>query len=323
VSRLFLANALVLWLAAPVWTLQSPSAPPDQAPVFRSTASLVTLNVSVTDNGRRFVTDLARGDFAVFEDGVQQQITFFEASQVPIDLILMLDTSSSMQDKMQTVHAAAINFLRTLRPEDRGAVIGFSDGVQILESLTTDHARLEQAVLQTAARGGTALNNALYVALRQFGGATHEAAAVRRRAIALLTDGDDTTSLIGFDDVMALARKAGVNVYTIALQTPAIAAQTTHKFLSQSQYQLKALSQETGAEAFFPAQIGELQGVYGSIAQELSSQYSIGYSPTNARADGRFRRIAVRVVSRPELKLKARAGYTADGGDGALDSVRR
>jgi len=302
---------------------QSPPVAADQSPVFRSAASLVSLNVSVTDpNGRHYVTDLSRADFAVFEDGVQQQVTFFESSQVPVDLILMLDTSSSMADKMQTVHLAAIGFLKTLRGVDRGAVITFSDGVQIVEGLTSDQARLEQAVLQTSARGGTALNNALYVALRQFGGTTKEAAVERRRAIALLTDGEDTSSLVSFDDVVALALKAGVNIYTIALQTPPISWQTAHRVLSKSQYQLKTLSQESGAEAFFPEQIGELQGVYAAIAQELSSQYSLGYSPTNGRADGRFRRISVRVVNRPELKLRARAGYTADG-DSSLDSIRR
>jgi len=323
VLRLLLASALAILIATSV-AGQSPSAPADQIPVFRSGANLVALNVTVTDpGGRRYVTDLSRPDFAVYEDGVQQEVTFFESSKVPVDLILMLDTSSSMADKMQTVHTAAINFLKTLRPEDRGAVISFSDGVQILEPLISDRARLEQAVLQTTARGGTSLNNAIYVALRQFGGATRETGTVRRRAIALLTDGDDTTSLVSFDDVMALARKTAVNIYTIGLQTASpIAGHSTSRFLSKAQYQLKSLSQETGAEAFFPEQIGELQGVYGSIAQELSSQYSIGYASTNTRADGRFRHVSVRLASRPELKARVRAGYTADGGD-PLDSVRR
>ncbi len=114
---------------------------------------------------------------------------------------------------------------------------------------------------------------------------------------------------------MALARKSGVNIYTIALQSaPSPAVGATRKFLSPSQFSLKSLAQETGAEAFFPTQVTELQGVYGSIAQELSSQYSIGYTPSNSRADGRFRRIVVRVASHPEMKPKTRAGYTADGG---------
>jgi Ca-activated chloride channel homolog len=323
VPRLVLANALALVLAAPLGARQAPE--PAQETVFRSGASLVSLNVSVLGvGGHKFVTDLSRNDFAVFEDGVQQQVSFFESSQVPVDLILMLDTSSSMSDKMEVVHEAAINFLRTLRNGDRGAVLSFADGVQVLEKLSAERPKLEQAVHQTAAHGGTALNNALYVALREFGGATRDDGPVRRRAIALLTDGEDTSSVVSFDDVMGLARKAGVNVYTIALQSQVGAtAISGHRFLSTSQFSLKSLAQETGAEAFFPVQVTELQGVYGSIAQELSSQYSIGYTPSNSRADGRFRRIVVRVVSHPEMRPRARAGYTADGGSTELDSIRR
>jgi Ca-activated chloride channel homolog len=323
VVRLLLA--IVLAVASFGAWAGAQQAPPTavQAPLFRSGANLVSLNVSVTDNsGRRFITDLAQHDFAVFEDGVQQQVTFFESSQVPVDLVLMLDTSSSMSDKMATVHTAAINFLRTLRPGDRGAVLTFSDNVQVLEKLTPDRPRLEQAVQSTTARGGTSLNTALYVALREFSGSKDEG-AVRRRAIALLSDGEDTSSVVSFDDVLALARKSGVNIYTIALQSPSPTAAANRRFLSPSQYALKSLAQETGAAAFFPEQITQLQGVYSAIAQELSSQYSIGYSSSNSRSDGRFRRIVVRVVSHPEMRPRARTGYTANDAPPAPDNARR
>jgi len=310
---------------APAQQSQPPVATPPPDAIFRSAANLVSVNVSVLDgSGRRFVTDLSRNDFAIYEDGVQQQVSFFESSQVPVDLIVMLDASSSMSDKMSVVHEAANNFLRTLRPGDRGAVISFADQVQVIEAMTTDRAKLEAAVNSTFARGGTALNNALYVALRQFGGATAGDGPVRRRAIALLTDGEDTSSIVSFDDVLELARKSGVNIYTIALQSaPNPAVGTGRKFLSPAQFSLKSLAQETGGEAFFPAQVSELHNVYGSIAQELSCQYSIGYTPSNGRADGRFRRITVRVASHPEMKPKTRAGYTADGGRAPSDAVRR
>ena len=130
--RLVPAVALALILAAPIGARQVPEQPraaeqnaeQNKDAVFRSGASLVALNVSVLDGaGRKFVTDLSKKDFAVFEDGVEQQVSFFESSQVPVDLILMIDTSSSMADKMDVVHEAAINFLRTLRQGDRGAVV--------------------------------------------------------------------------------------------------------------------------------------------------------------------------------------------------------
>jgi Ca-activated chloride channel family protein len=240
---------------------------------------------------------------------------------VPVDLILMLDTSSSMADKMPAVHTAAINFLRTLRPDDRGAVVTFSDNVQVLEKLTPDRSRLELAVQSTTARGGTSLNTALYVALREFSGSKDDG-ALRRRAIALLSDGEDTSSVVSFDDVLALARKSAVNIYTIALQSPPPVA-APRRLLSSSQYALKSLSQETGAAAFFPEQITQLQGVYSAIAQELSSQYSLGYSSSNSRADGRFRRIVVRVVSHPGMRPRARAGYMADDGPAPSNGARR
>ena len=115
-SRLLITHFILLTLAVPLGAGQG------KDPVFRSGASLVALNVSVMDGGgRRFVTDLSRNDFKVFEDGVEQQVSFFESSLVPVDLVLMLDTSSSMSDKMPVVQQAAINFLRTLRAGDRGA----------------------------------------------------------------------------------------------------------------------------------------------------------------------------------------------------------
>lgn len=289
------------------------STDPAQVPVFRSNASLVALNVTVMDASKHYVTGLGSDDFAVFEDGVQQQVRFFESNQVPVDLILLLDCSSSMQEKMDTVHQAAIGFLATLRGGDRGAVVTFADSVNVAQALTSDRALLEAAVRNTKPHGSTALNNALYIALKKFGGAARDNGEVRRRAIAILTDGEDTASLITFEDVLEVARRSGVNIYTIGLQSKGELAGNSgkHRYFSESQYAMKTLAQETGAESFFPTDIVELRDIYASISRELSSQYSIGYSPSNSRPDGRFRRVVVQVVSRPELRPKARAGYTA------------
>ena len=132
---------------------------------------------------------------------------------------------------------------------------------------------------------------------------------------AVLSDGEDTSSLVSFDDVLELARKSGVSIYPIVLQSKyaanRIATQGQRRYFSESEYSMRALAQETGAQAFFPMQIFELKNIYGSIAQELSSQYSLAYAPANARLDGRFRRITVRVDKHPELKLRTRTGYTA------------
>ena len=121
---------------------------------------------------------------------------------------------------MDVVHEAAVGFLKTLRAIDRGAVVAFADGVDVVQELTPDRAALEQAIRRTTARGATSLHNALYIALKQFGrGAQPAAATSRRQAIAVLSDGEDTSSLVSFDDVLALARKSGVSIYPIALQS--------------------------------------------------------------------------------------------------------
>lgn len=279
-------------------------------PVFRSGADLVALNVAVLDQSQHFVRGLAPADFAVYEDGVRQDVSFFAAQEVPLDLILLVDTSSSMTEKMGTVRAAALGFLRTLRPIDRGAVVTFADGVRIAQPLTSDKPALEQAVNSTQARGATALYNAIYVALKEFGHAARQTGDVRRQAIAVLSDGEDTCSMIGFDDVMDLAKRSGVTIFTIGLRSPTDIA--IKGSFSEALYSMKTLAQETGAQSFFPTEARQLDGVYGKIAEELDSQYALGYTPKNNRVDGRFRRIVVRILSRPELRPRARTGYFAE-----------
>ena len=322
-KRATVAPAVLLVLGTAVAAQQPAS--DAQTQVFRSGTNLVPLNVTVTDSNKQFVKGLTAADFAVFEDGVAQSVQFFEAADTPLDLILLLDTSSSMSDKMDVVHEAAIGFLKTLKNGDRGAVVAFADGVDVLQPLTTDQDALIQAVRKTVARGATSLHNALYISLKQFGRAARHEGNVRRQAIAVLSDGEDTSSLITFDDVLDVARKSGVSVYPIALQSKYTAnrmsATGQRRFFSEAEYGMRLLAQETGAQAFFPLQIVELKGIYGIIAQELSSQYSIAYAPTNSRADGRFRKILVRIATRPELRLRTRTGYTAELSRAAAASV--
>ncbi len=285
--------------------------------VFKSSIELVSLNVTVTDARQHYVSGLNRTDFAVFEDGVPQDVTFFAASNVPLDLAILLDTSASMGDKMPLVHEAAVGFARTLRPIDRAAIIGFDNQVRMLEGFTNDEASLDRAIRRTHAHGGTSLYTALYVALEEFQKDAKERQGneVRRPAIVVLTDGEDTASLVSFDDVMDLAKRAGVAIYPISVtskfEAKKLELSGERRFFNQADFGLKALARETGARAFFPLDIRELDGVYGQIAQELSLQYSLGYAPKNGRQDGSFRKIAVRVLSRPDARPRTRSGYFA------------
>jgi Ca-activated chloride channel family protein len=304
--------ALALAITASAQT-PAPGEPAQGATVFRSGASLVALSVTVTE-GKRLIPGLTLDDFAVYEDGVLQRVQFFESHDIPIDLILLLDTSASMSDKMPVVHEAAVGFLKTLRETDRGAVVTFGDNVNISQPLTSDRATLEQAVRRAQPHGSTALNNALYVAMKEFARAAQQSGEVRRQAIAVLSDGEDTSSVIAFDDVLAMARKTGINIYTICLQNhySVARAETNRKYFSESDYAMRTLAQETGAQSYFPQSVQELKGIYAGISDELSNQYSIGYSPSNWRPDGRFRRIIVKVNAHPEFRPRARLGYTAE-----------
>jgi Ca-activated chloride channel homolog len=288
----------------------------DARPMFRSGAALVSLNVTVQDGGAKFISGLQPADFAVYEDGVKQDVRFFESASVPLDLIVLIDTSSSMGDKMDVVHDAATGFLRTLRSGDRGAVVSFSDSVTVLQPLTSDRDVLEKAVHATTAHGATSLYNALYISLKQFGQTARASGDVHRQAVVVLSDGEDTSSLISFDDVLGLARKMGVSIYTVSLQSRWAAQQQTERggrhYFNDSEYSMKMLARETGAQSFFAGPM-ELRGVYSTIATELANQYSIGYVPVNARPDGRFRRIVVQIITRPELHPRTRQGYTAEG----------
>lgn len=312
---ILLATLVAPAVTPPTRTRQGAEAQETQrVPVYRSKVNLVALNVTVQDTKSRYVTGLQPADFAIFEDGVRQHVRFVESTGLPIDLVVLLDTSGSMAGQMDTVREAARGFLHTLRPQDRGAVVAFNENVSILQGLTDDRTALSKGIEATEPGGRTALHTAVYVALRQFGQSARTSEVIRRQAIAVLSDGEDNASLVPFDDVLALARETGVNVYTLRLQSRTSrqqqAAAGIPPFRSPTDYDMRKLATETGALSFFPAP-HELRGVYAAIAQELANQYSVMYEPTDDRTDGTLRKVIVEVVNRPDLRARTRLGYTA------------
>jgi VWFA-related protein len=169
-----------------------------------------------------------------------------------------------------------------------------------------------EAILATAPRGGTALYNGTYLALKEMVKQRRDNSDVRRQAIVVLSDGVDTASLLAYDDVMELAKRSGIAIYTISLRSKFEvnrAARDGRRYFSQSEFSMKALAQETGARAFFPQDISELAGVYASIAEELATQYALGYTSKNPRVDGGYRRVIVQVTAKPGVRTRTRAGY--------------
>jgi Ca-activated chloride channel family protein len=280
-----------------------------QQPAFRSAIDVVSMSVTVTDSTARYITDLEEKDFEIFEDGVKQDLTLFNRSNLPVALSLLIDTSSSMEDRMATAQDAAIGFVRKLRPTDLGEVIGFDSRAEVLQKFTSSTAELEQAIRKTVAGGSTSLNNALYISLKGLKKVPiRQEEEIRRQAIILLSDGEDTSSLVTFEDVLDLARRSETAIYAIGLMEDTAGGQS--KGFREATYALRQLTNDTGGRAFFPADMKSLASVYGQIYDELSSQYTIGYTSKNPRRDGAWRRLVVR-VARPNVQARTKQGYFA------------
>jgi Ca-activated chloride channel family protein len=278
-----------------------------QQPSFRTGIDVVSLNVTVADGSGRFLTNLDGDAFSVFEDGIKQQVTFFNRSNLPIALSVLLDTSASMEDKLQTAQDAAIGFVKKLRPQDFGQIIDFDSRVLIAQPFTSSVPDLEQAIRKTSAGGSTSLHNAIYISLKELKKIQARSADdVRRQAIVVLSDGEDTSSLVGFDEVLELAKRSETAIYAIGLRgrNP----DHVRGAFNEADFVLRQLSQETGGRVFFARGAPELTGIYEQISDELSSQYMLGYQSRNPKRDGAWRRVVVR-VNEPGATARTKQGY--------------
>jgi Ca-activated chloride channel family protein len=293
-ARVLLASAaLAVVLAAAV-----------SAQRIRSGIDLVSLNVTVMD-GSKYVTDLEEDAFDVFEDGVKQDLSFFSRVQQPIALAVLLDTSNSMEERLPTAQEAAVGFAKRLRPVDAMEVVAFNSQVDIVQPMTNDMAALERAIRGTSVNGSTSLYNAIYVSLK---GLKKEKARsteeIRRQALVVLSDGDDTSSLMPYEEVLDLAKRSETAIYAIGLRQNDVGRPR----FKEAEFVLRQLSQETGGRAFFINSVTELPKIYQHISEELASQYSLAYTSKNRVRNGAWRRIEVR-VSRQGLTARTRRGY--------------
>jgi VWFA-related protein len=299
------AFVLVPLLAA----AQAPPRPTQRPPTFEVGIEVINLNVSITDARNRYVTDLIEKQFAVFEDGVRQELTLFSHENLPISLVLMMDCSASMDEKLKVAQDAAVGFVKTLTAQDLAQVVQFNDRRTVLQDFTADQGSLEDAIRRTEASGPTALHNALYVSLKDLD-KQKSGRQLRRRAVVLLSDGEDTASLVSDDQVMELARKTEIAIYSISLR-PGRSQDRNRLAFSQATHLLTTLSQETGGQVHFPNSLSELDTVYARVAEELRTQYTLGYVSSNKRRDGKWRRIVVRVPERDDLQVRHKIGYYA------------
>jgi Ca-activated chloride channel family protein len=288
----------------------APSLYARQRPAFRSAIDLVMLNVTVTGPGGRYEADLSADDFQVLEDGRPQEVAFFSPANVPLSVSLVLDTSSSMDEEMALSKQAAMDFIAKLRPGDIAEVVSFDSRVEVLQPLTSSRTLLESAIQRMRAGGSTALYNAVYIVLKQLEkqkSATTD--DIRRQVIVVLSDGDDTSSLVTFDQLLDSAKRSQTVIYTVGLGLESITGMKGAT-RSDAEFGLRQLAQETGGRLFMLKRPIDLIDVYSQIANELTNQYIVGYLSSNTGGDGAWRRVSVR-VSRPNLQARTRAGYYA------------
>lgn len=278
-------------------------------PRFGSDVDVVNLSVSVADTGRRYVTDLQKHEFTVLEDGIPQQLAVFSQQQAPVSVSILIDCSQSMQASMAMVQGAALRLVQTLRPVDSAQIVRFNQRHVVVQDYTSNQELLETGIRSIRPEGGTGLYNAVYLSLRELSRQTAEG-EMRKRAVVLLSDGADTTSLLNDDQVLDAARRAEVTVYAVGLGIATSVGSSALNENSRARHFLTALTGETGGQPFFPRRLAELDGVYDRIARELSTQYSLGYVSSNGLRDGKWRKVVVH-SGRGGLVLRHRAGYFA------------
>jgi len=318
---------LVLFL-----TIASAHAQDDEA--IRISSTLVRLNVGVVDQRGRSITALNKDDFELFEDGVRQEITRFEPTVAPFSVVMILDMSGSTLGFRQVIKQSAFRFIDTLSPDDRVAVVEFYDKVNLRNDFTTDRDTIANSIEVSNGRGKTQLFKALDFSLDKL--AKEKG---RRKAIIVLTDGVDTAArdkdrdfLSRFRDeqvptaikpeksdilnrVLDRADAQGVTIYPVALPTgdPAKLADPSPRqvaMFTAARDRLKMIADRTGGSIHAINRLEEMGRIYGQVAAELRTLYTIEYQPINAKRDGKWRSIRLDVKD-VNLISRTRPGYFA------------
>jgi VWFA-related protein len=272
---------------------------------YRVSVDLINVFCSVWDKETNaFVTTLSREDFAVYEDDQKQEIrNFSREMNVPLTLAMLMDTSQSVAPKLKFEQEAATNFFYSvLKDRDRAMLLQFDSGVSLIQDFTSDPNKMAKQIKTLRAAGGTAMYDAIYLAcdeklIRELG----------RKAIVILSDGEDFTSKTTFEQALEMALKAEATIFSISVNRGGFFGVGNTK---NGDRIMKQLSEETGGRAFFPFKIEELEDAFRQISTELRSQYNLGYLSTNTQRDGSYRKVEIKVAEKG-LKLNYRKGYYA------------
>lgn len=284
--------------------------------VIRIETDLVSLDVSVYSKRQRtHVSTLEQKDFAVFEDGREETVTFFAKTDVAFDLVLLIDLSGSTSGKRTLIRQATRRFIEAARPSDRLAIVTFSDTANIISPLISDQQELLASVSKIEGTGGSRVWDALKFTLDEVvGPKTIE----RRRAVVFMTDGADSTlvafaglgSKIGFSDLLETVRRSYTLIIPIYLDTEGDDS-LSQRVYGSARKTLAMLAEESGGLYYKARKIEDLSSVYARVIEDLGKVYSLGYKPTTGQREGSWRVVDIQVRKRPDLTVRARQGYYA------------
>ena len=273
----------------------------DEDTVIRVDSSLVLLNATILDKGGKPVGGLRQNQFKVFEDGAEQPISFFSAEETPFAAVILIDTSGSMEERVSMARAAAINFLDGLRTDDNVAIYRFDSKVFMVQQFSGSR-DIDEKIFDIKADGMTALNDSIYKAAAELAKRSE-----KRRAIIVLSDGEDTFSGKSAAKALKAAQDADASIYTVDMS----AISNSGGKRIQNQAALKNFAEKTGGKFISTPGGAALRQAFKGIVEELGVQYTLGYEPSNLKKDGKWRAIEL-TVSRPNLTIRTRKGYTAN-----------
>jgi VWFA-related protein len=285
---------------------QSNSEPDESVTTFRARVDEVNMVFTVTDKRGRFVKDLVKDDFKILDDNKPPHavVSFRGETDLPLRLGLLVDASNSVRDRFRFEQESAVQFLsQSIRPRyDQAFVLGFDSTYEVTQDFTDDTEKLTKGVKLLRPGGGTSLYDAFYYACREKLLKTQEGRPARR-AIILLSDGEDNQSHVTREEAIEMAQRAEVIVYAISTN---VSGQK-----GKGDKVLERMAEATGGRVFFPFQISDVADFFSEIENELRSQYALAYTPADFRRDGRYRAVSIVAQNKKDLRVRARPGYYA------------
>lgn len=281
----------------------------DQAIIERTVNVRLPITITEGGKGTRFVVDLKQEDFEVYEDKVLQNIISFVAqSDLPLDVAVLIDTSNSVKPKLKFEKDAAVSFLQTMLSsrKDRALFATFDSQVELHQDFTNRVDLLTKAIDKVKAQGETRMYDAIYSVCEE-----KMSTPGRRRAMVVITDGEDTVSERELREAIDIAQRTETVIFMISTKAAGFFGVQAGTVDRKEDKELKRLAEETGGRAFFTGEVIELERSFTMIARELRSQYLIAYSPINDKFDNKFRQIEVKLLKNKDLKVRTKRGYTA------------